>query len=434
MSGTSTNDASPAARLARVIDADVARCELVEIAARLADVAAVQRFLQAREVDLCTRLAELADDSPDVDPDAVNAKATNRSANAAGRAAKRARAAKAAPEIKRQMDEGRLSGEHLDAFHAAVSGIDEHLRPTLLASEADLVAEAVARSLTVEQFRDLLRRVVGELEADDGQARLARQQRDTSLRIWTNKDTGMGHISGRFDPATFMILQQRIADQLEARFRQERPPQCPDDPVLAQDWLRAHAVADLVRGGGAGASRPEVIIVIDQQTFEHGRHSSSRVDCGPGVDVPIQTIRDIAGRARFVPVIIDSNGVVIAQGRPVATFEECCAGLLDPALLDLGRSRRHADRHQRRAIRAMYRTCAIPGCERHVSITEPHHIHHWEHGGATDLRNLLPLCRHHHDRLHAEQWSVHLGDDRALTVVRRDHARTTTGPPVEQWA
>ena len=129
-----------------------------------------------------------------------------------------------------------------------------------------------------------------------------------------------------------------------------------------------------------------MIVVIDQQTFEHGRHAQSKVDCGPGIDLPIDTIRGIAGQARFVPVVVNRAGVVIAQGDPVLSYQQIGQSLARPVGLDHGRSRRHASVRQRRALRAMYRTCAIPGCSRHVSITEAHHIHYWERGGLTALR------------------------------------------------
>ncbi|MEZ5221052.1 MAG: hypothetical protein R2743_06130 [Ilumatobacteraceae bacterium] len=64
-----------------------------------------------------------------------------------------------------------------------------------------------------------------------------------------------------------------------------------------------------------------------------------------------------------------------------------------------------------------------------MSLTEPHHVEFWEHGGATDLHLLLPLCRHHHDRLHRERWDVHLAADRSLTVRRDGQVIMTTGPP-----
>jgi hypothetical protein len=435
-----TDDLTPSGRFTRVISTCAATADLATVTARLADVAALQRWMQAREIDLTIRLAELADQPGGPDPDAEHAKATNRSNQAAGTARRRAQASKQAPAIKDEIDHGRLSGEHLDAFTAAVAGLPAALRPVLVAMQDELAAEAVARQLTVEAFRDRLRAVVRDIEADDGRDRLARQKRDTSLRMWTDKNTGMGCLSGRFDPETFMVLQQRIADQLEARFRQERPTDCPDDPLQAQDWLRAHAVADLICGGGAGVGKPEIIIVIDHDTYLHGRHAQSRVDCGPGIDIPIETIRGIGGiggiggRARFIPIIIDTHGVAIREGTPVATIDELADSLTRPVPLDRGRTCRHADRNQRRALRAMYRTCAIPGCQRHVSITEPHHIRHWEHRGPTDLHNLLPLCKHHHDRSHTEHWDIQMQPDRSLTVTRNGTTLMTTGPPRHQWA
>lgn len=428
-----TDDLTPAGRFTRVVSTCAAVADLATVTARLGDVAALQRWLQAREIDLTVRLAELADQPGGPDPDAEHARATNRSSHAAGTARRRAHASKQAPAIKDRIDRGQLSGEHLDAFTAAVAGLPSALRPQLLAVQDDLAADAVARRLTVEAFRDRLRAVVRDIEADDGRDRLSRQKRETSLRMWTDKNTGMGCLSGRFDPETFMTIQQRIADQLESRFRQDRPTDCPDDPLLAQDWLRAHALADLVSGQVSGAGKPEIIVVIDHDTYLHGRHAHSRVDCGPGIDIPIDTIRTIGGRARFIPIILDTRGIVIRHGTPVPNFHELCDGLAHPVNLDRGRDCRHADRNQRRALRAMYRTCALPGCHTHISITEPHHIRHWEHHGPTDLHNLLPLCKHHHDRNHAEHWNIQMRADRSLAITRNGTTLMTTGPPREQW-
>lgn len=51
-----------------------------------------------------------------------------------------------------------------------------------------------------------------------------------------------------------------------------------------------------------------------------------------------------------------------------------------------------------------------------------------------DLASLLPLCRHHHDRLHADAWQLQLRDDRSLVVRRHGEVIMTTGPPSTQWA
>ena len=175
--------------------------------------------------------------------------------------------------------------------------------------------------------------------------------------------------------------------------------------------------------------------MIDEDTLLHGRHAASRVDCGRGIHLPVDTLREMAGRARFVPVVINGHGVVIRQGRPVPTLEQLRDSLTTPVPLQAGRSRRFATRHQRRALRAMYRRCVIPGCHTHVSQTEPHHLIDWDHGGHTDIELLVPLCKHHHDLLHAKHWHLTLDADRRLTITTRDGAIVmTTGPPTEHWA
>ena len=422
-------------RFQRLATADIFALDDGAVARFLADVAGLHRFLQAREIDLNQRLCRLAAQRPGINPEAINAQATGRSAASAGRAVLRADQAAQAPEVKAQMDQGRLSAEHLDAFTAAVRSLEPRLQPVLRALEAQLVARAVTERATVEQFRTWVQREVRLIETDDGKQRLERQKRNTRLRWRTNLNTGMLDISGQFDPEFGAVLLQRLNDQLEVRLRQVRPSECPTDPLDAMDWLRAHAFIDLLTGAAAAAGKPEVIVVIDQQTFEQGRHRHSRVDCGPGIDLPIDTIRTIASRARFVPVVINSSGVVIAQGEPVSSYAQLAEALTNPVSLDHGRSRRNASTRQRRALRAMYRTCAIPGCGRHVSITEAHHIHRWEQGGRTDLANLIPLCRHHHDRLHAERWRLDMKADRSITIHARDgNPLMATGPPCAQWA
>ena len=100
-----------------------------------------------------------------------------------------------------------------------------------------------------------------------------------------------------------------------------------------------------------------------------------------------------------------------------------------PGCLDLGRTTRVANRAQRRALRALYRTCAIPGCDTRYDLCQLHHIIWWEHGGRTDLANLLPLCVRHHHAVHDHGWHLVLAADRSLTITYPDGTTETTGPP-----
>ncbi|MGH8893992.1 MAG: HNH endonuclease signature motif containing protein, partial [Actinomycetes bacterium] len=67
--------------------------------------------------------------------------------------------------------------------------------------------------------------------------------------------------------------------------------------------------------------------------------------------------------------------------------------------LDLGRSQRHANRRQRRALRVRDGCCRFPGCtQRHRLI--PHHVVWWTRGGPTDLDLLVLVCPTHHRAVH----------------------------------
>ncbi len=417
----------------RLVAVDAGSSSRDEIVAVLRDVTSCRNWLTAVEVACQSRLEELAEGDPAVNPDADNAAATNRSQRAGQAASRRARAARSAPEFEQRMAAGDLSGEHLDAFIAALAGMLAAARPRLAAVHARL-AELACR-MTVEEFREQLRREVASIEADDGRSRLQRQTTATRLRQWTDHRTGMVHLAGQYDPESGLVLASALQQRLEASFHAPHPPDAPDDPMEKQDFLRAHALLSLIRGEGRGSGAPEFIVVIDEETLLHGRHATSRVDCGRGIHLPVATIRDMAGRARFVPVVIDRHGVVIRQGRPVPSLEQLRDSLTTPVALQAGRSRRFATRHQRRALRAMYRRCVIPGCHTHVSKTEPHHLIDWDHGGHTDIELLLPVCKHHHDVLHARSWCLTLDQHRRLTITIRDGAIVmTTGPPADQWA
>jgi hypothetical protein len=112
----------------------------------------------------------------------------------------------------------------------------------------------------------------------------------------------------------------------------------------------------------------------------------------------------------------------------------CCNGRIVPILLvdgvpvNVGRDQRLANRAQRRALRAMYRTCGFAGCETPFNRCEIHHVIPWEIGGKTDLANLLPLCSRHHHLVHEIGWRLELAPDRELTIRQPDGTIYATEP------
>ena len=61
--------------------------------------------------------------------------------------------------------------------------------------------------------------------------------------------------------------------------------------------------------------------------------------------------------------------------------------------------------------------------------TKAHHVWWWEHGGPTDLDNLLPICNRHHHCVHDHGWKLKLLPDRTLEITLPDGETMTTGPP-----
>jgi Domain of unknown function (DUF222) len=84
----------------------------------------------------------------------------------------------------------------------------------------------------------------------------------------------------------------------------------------------------------------------------------------------------------------------------------CNAGIVPVVLggrslpLDLGRAERFFTESQRLALATLYDECAADGCDRPFAWSELHHEDPWTSGGGTDLAKAVPLCGHHHRRIH----------------------------------
>lgn len=116
----------------------------------------------------------------------------------------------------------------------------------------------------------------------------------------------------------------------------------------------------------------------------------------------------LAGDARRQVVVENADGSPIVVGRTQRT--------VTPWLL--------------RALHRRDHCCRFPGCERTRNL-HAHHIVHWLDGGATDLRNLVLLCAHHHHYVHEAQWAIR-GDPAGGLEIRRPNGTVFAvgpGPP-----
>ncbi|MGN6502546.1 MAG: DUF222 domain-containing protein, partial [Pseudolysinimonas sp.] len=155
-----------------------------------------------------------------------------------------------------------------------------------------------------------------------------------------------------------------------------------DDP-RSTDQLALDALVDMVRIAGAadegrvfGVRKPSVRVHVGLESVETERGAATIE--GPTAAVSATTARRIGCAEGFLPLLFDGS-----------------------TPLDLGRTERLFTAAQRTVLAAVWGGCAIAGCDRPPSWTEAHHIDEWEaHGGRTDVRDGVLLCRHHHRWLH----------------------------------
>jgi hypothetical protein len=378
---------------------------LLEAAAQLR---AVRSWLDGVEVSIARQLAAC-----DPQPEANLAKASRSTSRQADEVMRREATSNKAPDLAAAMRRGDVSGAHIDAFGKALAGATADAARGLLEQVHELIPIAAASN--PDEFASALRRRVQRLEGDEGVARLDRQRRDTRLRCWLDRHTGMWRMSGEFDPVTGALLHQRLDAAVDRLFASETPPTCPADPLAKQDHLRALALVDLTNPDRSGTGRPETIVVIDTRHLDDDGYPL--VDWGLPVAAPFTAAQQYLAASRVRPVIVD-GGTVVDAGGP----------------MQLGRTQRVASAAQRRALAALYPSCAIDGCSvgfRHCTI---HHVDWWRHGGNTDIESLLPLCTRHHHRVHDDGWILELRPDRTLIVTFPDGTRRSTGPPSREVA
>ena len=125
---------------------------------------------------------------------------------------------------------------------------------------------------------------------------------------------------------------------------------------------------------------------------------------GGGVAHP-QTVRRLLCTARVQAVIEDRGG--------------------NP--LGLGRTSREPSASMMRQLRYRDCECRFPGCGTRRFI-QAHHIKWWEHGGRTDLNNLLLVCTFHHKLVHEYGWAVTRDEDSTVRWFRPGGTLYRAGP------
>ncbi len=319
----------------------------------------------------------------------------------AHREAERARTVSKLGGLAAAVESGRMGAAHIDAISAAIKGLsDDEL---MLLDTASLID--AAGSLPVDVFAKQVRREAERIRGDSGLGDAKQRRARSSWKHWFDERTGMGHVHGEFDPERYEAIIGSVEAELTRLANK--------GGVSKGSRLAADAAYGLLTGRPQTkqSGRPHISVVVDWETFSRGDHDGSIRETGDGHLLPPESVARLACDAILQRVVLDSRGLPV----------------------DVGRRHRTATDAQWRAARAIYRTCAWHGCDRPVSWCHLHHIHEWEHGGPTDLCNLVPLCSRHHHDVHEGGWSVKLdADTRRLDIHTPDGRRHASTWPDRQ--
>ena len=304
----------------------------------------------------------------------------------------------AAPEMASVLAAGDTTAAHVDALGRGlkIAGAE---REAFMAHLPELVEAST--TMTASEFSHLVTETAKSVVTDDGLSTFERQKRETFFKM-RNEADGCLSVSGKFDPISASILKSKIGRLVENMFHSGDK----EVPVEVMPWIepndhrQAQALIALVNGASESVSdvpaRAEIVVHVDLETLQHGLHAGGTCRTAIGADLPVETVRRLACEAEILPVVLDGRSVPI----------------------DVGRSKRLATVHQRRALEAMHPTCAIPDCEVIFDHCNIHHIDYWENGGPTDLNNMIPLCSRHHHAAHEGGWKLELDPKTRELLIR----------------
>ena len=233
------------------------------------------------------------------------------------------------------------------------------------------------------------------------------------------------HFRHAADPRRFLTEQ---VEQVEARFLELKAVE--GGALCLRGFLDSEggallrsALEPLARPSGEGDDRSrerrfaDALVELAGHALDSGvlpQHAGQR----PHLQVTA-TLATVQGREGAPAAELDLGGPIAAE---TARRLGCDAGVTrvvfgaESAVLDVGRATRVPATATRRAVQARDRGCVWPGCHRPASWGEVHHLRHWAQGGATDLANLVTICRAHHWKVHEGGWRLIRTDEGVVAL------------------
>lgn len=250
----------------------------------------------------------------------------------------------------------------------------------------------------------------------------------SKVKHWLDRTTGMGHIHAELDPERYERIANRIDRETTRLANQSKLAKgisrnATKDANLAADAFcnildtkhrpnarlssktKGSSIAQFSSGTDNRPNRidrpnpiADLLVLVDVETLKKGRHKNTVAETEAGSPLADETISRLACDSTIRKIEIDSHGLA----------------------LNVSRKSRTATDAQWAATKSMHSTCAWHGCTTRIQHTQLHHIKYWRHGGQTDMNNLVPLCSHHHHKVHEGGWRLKLEPDRSLIHIKPD--------------
>ncbi len=202
------------------------------------------------------------------------------------------------PSFEDALAAGAVSAAHVDALAAATRNLNDQLLAEFVACEADLLTDAGNQGVDVFErgCRELARHIAAQARANADADELDEQRRNSSVKQWTDKLTGMRKTLLSLDPVRDTELWTAVNAKLASLRQADGTNGTPFDQLQVEAFIATVAT------GGAVSRVPQVGVLIDYQTIRDGLHASSICELDNGTPVPVSTVRRLCCDANVSPI------------------------------------------------------------------------------------------------------------------------------------
>ncbi len=243
-------------------------------------------------------------------PEVLNSGGQVSGATAAKDAA-RAGIARQIPALGVALQNGDISGEHLDHAARHTKDLTDDQRAHL---DLKKLGDA-ALSSTPDEFNRKAKHLVDQAKNDWGLGRAIEDRKRSEISTWHDKATGMGRISAWLDPERFSQFRSLLDAETTALANDRKAD---GDAVKKDKHLAADAFMSLIERGATnqtGVTRPVVHLHCDIDTATNGPHADSTQETSEGFHVPPESLQRFLCDAVIQPVYFAADGTVLNVGR-----------------------------------------------------------------------------------------------------------------------